>query len=52
MLLTDMEDIQDIRKDWTEEEWNKYYQSLAEQDAERELDDEQYNDIMDECLGI
>ena len=30
--------VHDVRENWTEEEWNDYYQTLAE--AEEELDEE------------
>lgn len=41
-----MEDIvHDIREGWTEEEWNAYYQSLAE--ANEELDEEIIQDAIE-----
>jgi hypothetical protein len=30
--------VHNVRENWTEEEWNDYYQTLAE--AEEELDEE------------
>ena len=41
-----MEDvIHDVREGWTEEEWNEYYQELAE--ANEELDEEMIQDAIE-----
>ena len=45
-MLIDMDDvIHDVREGWTEEEWNEYYQALAE--ANEELDEEIIQDAID-----
>lgn len=40
-----MEGIQDGRENWTEEEWNAYYQSLAE--AEEAEEEERIKDAIE-----
>lgn len=40
-----MEGIQDGRENWTEEEWNTYYQSLAE--AEEAEEEERIKDAIE-----
>ena len=37
--------VHDVRENWTEEEWNDYYQTLAE--AEEELDEEMIQDAIE-----
>lgn len=37
--------VHDGRENWTEEEWNDYYQTLAE--AEKELDEEMIQDAIE-----
>lgn len=37
--------IHDVREGWTEEEWNEYYQALAE--ANEELDEEMIQDTIE-----
>lgn len=37
--------VHDVRENWTEEEWNDYYQTLAE--AEDELDEEMIQDTIE-----
>ena len=37
--------VHDGRENWTEEEWNDYYQALAE--AEEELDEEMIQDAIE-----
>ena len=44
--------VHDIREGWTDKEWNEYYQFMAEVDAEKELDDEQYEEIVEQELGL
>ena len=42
--------VKDPRENWTEEEWNDYYQMLAE--AEHEVEDEMIADVIEEDLGL
>lgn len=37
--------VHDVRENWTEEEWNDYYQTLAE--AEEGLDEEMIQDAIE-----
>lgn len=42
--------VHDIRETWTDEEWQAYYQEINE--AEEEVENEMYEDIIDSELGI
>lgn len=37
--------VHNVRENWTEEEWNEYYQALAE--ANEELDEEMIQDTIE-----
>ena len=42
--------VHDIRETWTDEEWQAYYQEINE--AEEEVENEMYEDLIDSELGI